>query len=111
MWPLECDAFAIVLNLLVDAATQEINPLGGFGTSVEKNAIRSTQFIRLAQIACDVQVRFMGNTTITNLASFKTRAVYGKWANTVDALMVNLRTNNSAGLSHENALNGSHHAR
>jgi hypothetical protein len=88
MWGTECDTFAQVLNGLIDRANNHvINPWGGFGTSDEKNTIRSTQFPRLAQLAYDIQIRFMGNVTISNLASFKTRAIYGKWANTVDGLM------------------------
>lgn len=86
MWPLECASFMGVIQHLT-GPNNTLNPWGGFGTMAEKNAIRSTQFRRLTQLAYDIQVRFMGNTSIQNVASFGNRAVYGKWANTVDGLM------------------------
>lgn len=92
MWPTECTAFNDVLLQLEDAVTHIINPWGGFGTMAEKNAVKATKFKCLAQLAFDIQKRFMGNTTIENLASFGGRAVYGKWSNIVDQLMTNYET-------------------
>lgn len=78
MWPLECAAFMQLIAALENPQTHRLNPWGGFGTMAEKNVIRSTQFKRLAQFGYDLQTRFMGNTSIQNLASYGNRAIYGK---------------------------------
>ncbi|KZS03398.1 Uncharacterized protein APZ42_033863 [Daphnia magna] len=69
MWPLECAAFMQVIAALKDQRTLALNPWGGFGTMAEKNIMRSTQFKRLAQLAYDIQTRFMGNRPYVNLKS------------------------------------------
>ena len=92
MWPGEFIAFHNILDDLMDQTTHVVNPWGGFGNMIEKNNIRSTQFKSLAKLALDIQSRFMGNTTIASLQSFGTRAIYGKWAGTVDTLMTNYET-------------------
>ncbi|KAK4012379.1 hypothetical protein OUZ56_021478 [Daphnia magna] len=58
-----------VIAALKDQRTLALNPWGGFGTMAEKNIMRSTQFKRLAQLAYDIQTRFMGNRPYVNLKS------------------------------------------
>lgn len=99
IWPTEYQAFVDVVSDLRLPNTQQINPWGEFGIMAEKNVIRATQFKRLSQLAYDVQVKYMGNTSIQSLASYGTRAIYGKWGQVVDNLMADydnwLTTNNT----------------